>query len=146
MLVIDAQTGTILNAEHCYVVKDVPEQIAEGADSEIAEFAKFYGKSLSEIGQDTGWGDNKYRFTVSYSPNSLRDEADAMLDSEIYEHIDEPEDSGKCKSLLEWVKNEASDKELEEVAYWIMNADQVWNGFQNNVLESLYWYHQRKSQ
>ena len=137
-LLIDAVTGTILDVENCYIVddntltEDEARALDEGAsDSEIKAIAE-KGKSLWDMGRDTGWGDNAYRFTVSYSPLSLKDEALSLIESGMYE-----EDEEDFKRL-QWLTT-ATQEQLEQVAYWVMEDDNVWEGFKNNFLEALTW-------
>ena len=138
-IIIDAQTGTILSAEHCYVV-DTDTLTAEdesllevASDGELGELAQRAGKSLSKIGQDTGWGDNAYRFTVSYSPLSLRDEADAFIEGGVYSAGDSEYDA------LVWAKDIATTEQLEDISYFVMSNDGVWDGFRETFMEALTW-------
>lgn len=139
-LIFDAMTGTVVDADSCYVVEsdDLTDEYLEilhnGSDDERSQLGMQLGKRLNEIGQDTGWGDNKYRWTVSYSPKSLKDEADALLDGGIYEDAEDD----KYKSMLEWVANEATENELEEVSDLAMSADHVWDGFRENLMEAIH--------
>jgi hypothetical protein len=55
MLVIDAQTGTILNIDECYVVNtddiddtDV-EMLESGNDGDVAKVAEKYGTLITEL-------------------------------------------------------------------------------------------------
>ena len=146
-LIICSVTGTVLDLESCYIVDpselsdDDTVAIDEGSDADRSAIAIRAGISVEKMGWDTGWGDNKYRYTISYSPKSLRDEADSILDGGIY---DDPEDA-EYKTILEWVINEATEEELANVADWIMGADHVWDGFRQNLMEGLtYWYRESK--
>lgn len=138
-LIVCATTGTILNVEQCFLVDtdDLNESdsalLDNASDSEIGELAKRAGKSLLvTYGSDTGWGDNAYRFTVSYSPNSIRDEADAILDGGVY---DDPEDS-HIKEAMEWALT-AKTEELKVVGDYAMSDDHVWDGFRRNLVDAL---------
>ena len=139
-LIICAQTGTILHAEHCYVVEDgmtSPEAMElgiammEGDDSAIGNIAKTIGISVVKMGEGTGWGDNQYRWTVSYSPRSLRDEAYAYLEGGVYEESD-PE-----YAALVWVAEQATQEELESLSDDIMSHDSVWDGFRSALVEQV---------
>lgn len=136
-LIMDATTGTVLNVENCYVVdvEDLDESdskiLDEANDSEVATIAKKYGLPIVVWGHDTGWGDNQYRYTVSYSPLSIMDEARSLIDAGMY---DENEDE---YAILSWVINDATQEDLKEVTDWIMNYDSVWDGYKNNVLEGI---------
>lgn len=146
-LIIDSVTGTVLDLDSCYIVDpsklsdEETVAIDEGSDAERSEIALRAGISVEKMGWDTGWGDNKYRYTISYSPNSLRDEADSLLDGGIY---DDPEDA-EYRKILEWVVKEATQEELSNISDWIMGADHVWDGFRQNLMEGLtYWYRETK--
>lgn len=140
MLVIDAQTGTILNVEQCFIVDDSKlndkgrELLESGNDSDVSLVAQAFGTSLLEIGQDTGWGDNKYRYSVSYSPLSIRDEAQAWIDGGVIDQGDNLYDP------LMWIINDATDEELGAISYRIVTDDGVWDQFRrrlsDNILEA----------
>lgn len=136
-LLVDATTGTVLDIENCYIVDDQnlsdenKSTLENGSDSEIGALAIGFGKRLVTIGNDTGWGDNAYKFTVSYSPLSIKDEADALLDGGVYE--DDPD----IKDALMWVRDIAETEDLETIAYSIMSNDGVWDGYRNNAIESI---------
>jgi hypothetical protein len=138
-LIIDATSGTVLDAEDCYVVdteklSDIErDELESGSDSEIANIAQVNGIAIKKMGADTGWGDNAYRYTVSYSPLSIKDEADALLEGGIYES---PEDE-KYKRVLEWARSEAAEDQLQSISDFIMGHDGVWDGFRENLMEAL---------
>lgn len=138
-LLIDATTGTILDVSDCFIVdsddltKSEASALDEGTtDTEVGEIAKRRGKSLMEIGRDTGWGDNAYRYSVSYSPLSLKDEALSLIESGMYE-----EDEDEYKKLM-WV-TEATHDQLESISYLIMGQDDLWTGFKENFIDALNW-------
>lgn len=128
-LIIDAMSGTVLNADHCYVVEDSALTEDNYSDSELSEIAKA-GISVAQMGQDTGWGDNAYRYSVSYSPLSLRDEAQVYIDGGVYTEDDDEWEA------LNWAKN-ATAEELSEVSDYIMAYDGIWDDFRGNFIESL---------
>lgn len=149
-LIVDAQTDTILNIEHCYILTiddlddhdqatllDINED--SGADDDIVvEMAKRCGIKVTDMGDQTGWGDLTYTNAVAYSPKSLRDEANVLIDCEEWMRYDESE---LAKKALEWVDNKATTKELEELAGDIMQDDNVWNGYRENFVRNLIeWY------
>jgi len=69
-LLIDTTTGTVLNIEGCVIVEtDTLDDhdthlLDEASDSELCDIGKRNGISLKKIGDDTGWGDNKYRYST----------------------------------------------------------------------------------
>lgn len=118
---VHAGTGTIINAhDDVYVVtlpeEDDPEWFHE--DDEIIDLATTQGKRL-EL-NDLTWGN-----TVAYSPTAIRTEVRESL-GEYYP--DEP--------WLEWAEN-ATDDELNEVASYILQQDDVWQNFTINLVEGL---------
>lgn len=143
-LIIDSQTGTVLNVEHCYVVEtdglDVADSavLENGSDSELSDLARRLGKSIVKIGNDTGWGDNAYRFTVSYSPLSVKDEADALLEGGVY-----TTDDSEYEALV-WARDKATTEELEDIGYSVMNDDSLWSGFRENLIYALNWVYSQK--
>ena len=136
MLVIDAQTGTILNAEHCFIVDEdklndqSKADLDSGNDSEVGSVARTYGVSLMEMGHNTGWGDNKYGYTVSYSPLSIKDEAEAYIEGGVIT-ANEPE-----FEALMWVRN-LPPAQLEDISLYIINDESVWDGFRELFLEAV---------
>lgn len=139
--IIDTQTGTMVSAEYCYIVDDadISEDLNPMSDTELSELAEKVGVSLRKIAQDTGWGDNAYRFTVSYSPMSIKDEAYSLIDGMVYEEGDPEYES------LVWAST-AELSDLEDVSYAIMEQDSVWDGFRDNLTEMLTFIHKKKKE
>jgi hypothetical protein len=136
-LIIDAVTGTILNAEGCYIVEEKDILGEDLSDSEISALAERVGKSVQKMGTDTGWGDNSYRYSVSYSPLSLKDEADSLIEGGVFVK----EDSAYW--ALQWAMNEATQEQLEDISSYIMEHDSVWNDFRDNLLEGIMWLYKQ---
>lgn len=136
-LIIDKTTGTVLNIEGCVIVEtdDLDDHdshlLDEASDSELSSIGERYGISIQQMGNDTGWGDNKYRYTVSYSPLSIKDEVETLIDGGIY-----TEEDREWKAL-QWIQNEATKADLEDLSDWIMSSDGVWDGFKSNMMEWL---------
>lgn len=139
-LIIDATTGTVLDVGNCYIVE--AEHLVDDtySDSELAEIAEKHGKSVYEMGLNTGWGDNAYRYTVSYSPLSIRDEANAYLDGGVYAEADEE------YWALRWAGENAEIEELAELADEIMSDDAVWDGYKARFVEELRTYYAKKQE
>lgn len=138
--IIDAVTGTILDMASCYIVD--AELLGDDlmlTDSEAGELANEHGISVAQMARDTGFGDNAYRYTVSYSPLSIKDEAEALLDGVIYED-DEIE-----KKALTWARETATPDELRSVSDFIMGQDSVWDGFRENLIEALVWIYKENN-
>jgi hypothetical protein len=139
-LIIDTQTGTILNIEHCYIIEDTDlKEEYELTCDELQEVADRSGIYINKMGNDTGWGDNTYRYTVSYSPKSIKDEADSILEGGIYEEGDREYEA------LVWAKD-ADLNDLTDISDSIMSQDGVWNGFRENLTEMLVFIHALKKE
>jgi hypothetical protein len=133
--IIDATNGTILNMNDCYLVD--AELLGDDimlSDSEAQQLANEHGISVAQMARDTGFGDNAYRYTVSYSPLSIKDEADSLLEGGVYEEGDREYEA------LVWAKD-ADPKDLERVSNAIMSQDSVWDGFRENLTEMLTFIH-----
>jgi len=133
--IIDATNGTILNMNDCYIVD--AELLGDDiilSDSEAQELANKHGISVAKMARDTGFGDNSYGYTVSYSPLSIKDEADSLLEGGIYEESDREYEA------LVWAKD-ADPEELRVISDSIMSQDAVWNGFRENLTEMLVFAH-----
>lgn len=149
-LIVDALTGTIIDADTCYIV-DTEELSAEddallsgGSDSEASEVAQRVGVSVSQMGRDTGWGDNRYSWTVSYSPLTLKEEAQEMLGQLSMAYGDGKGDDEGLYNALVWASEEASLAELGTLADTIMAYDEeVWHGWKRNFSENLVDFHSR---
>lgn len=141
-LIIDATNGTILNMGDCYIVD--AELLGDDimlSDREAGELANTHGISVAEMARDTGFGDNKYRYTVSYSPLSIKDEAYSLLDGGIYE---DPEDEN-YKNALTWASEKATQEQLEAISNLIMGQDSVWNDFRENLMEGLMFIYKEEN-
>jgi len=128
-LIIDATTGTVLNADNCYVVDASVLTEDTYSDSELCDIAKT-GISVAVIGQDTGWGDNAYRYSISYSPLSIKDEAQTRLDAGMYDP-DEPE-----YEAMKWAVKASIDK-LQKVSSLIMEDNNTWCDYSTNIMLAL---------
>lgn len=138
--IIDAVTGTILDMASCYIVD--AELLGDDimlTDAEAGELANEHGISVAKMARDTGFGDNEYRYTVSYSPLSIRDEADSLLEGGVYEEGDREYEA------LVWAKD-ADLEDLRTVSDSIMSQDAVWDGFRENLTEMLVFIHALKKE
>ena len=93
-LIIDKTTGTVLNLEGCVIVEtdDLNDYdsalLEEASDSELSDIGERCGISIEQMGRDTGWGDNKYKWAVSYSPLSIKDETQMLVEGGVYTEED----------------------------------------------------------
>lgn len=140
-LIIDATTGTVLNIDDCYIVEteqldDHDTELLEVAsDGELSDIARRYGKSIKAIGQDTGWGDNKYAYSVSYSPLSIKDECESFIEGGIYDESD------REWHAVKWVLETATLEQIEDISSWVMSNEGVWNDYRSNMMEFLMLVH-----
>jgi hypothetical protein len=132
-LIIDATTGTVIAAENCYVVDDSALTEDNYSDSELCEIAKT-GKSVQSMGERTGWGDNAYSWSVSYSPLSIRDEAEVLIEGMVYVDGDPEYES------LVWVRT-ATQEQLEDISNYAMSHDGVWDGFRYAMTDAIMAIH-----
>ena len=131
-LIVDATNGTILNMNDCYIID--AELLGDDivlSDREVQELANEHGISVAKMARDTGFGDNAYRYTVSYSPRSIKDEADSLLDGGVF-----IEEDKEYKALL-WVKDEATPEELETITDGAMSNDSVWQEFRETLIPEI---------
>lgn len=135
-LIVDATNGTILNMSDCYIVDaEVFGDDLTLSDTEVQEIANEHGISVAQMARDTGFGDNAYRFTVSYSPLSIKDEADSLLEGGVYCEGD------REYSALMWVKETATVEELSVIGERIMSYDSVWEGFREALVNEVTFVH-----
>lgn len=137
--IIDATTGTVLDISNCFIVDAEHLGDDDHSDSELGTIAQVHGISVMAMARDTGNGDNKYRYTVSYSPLSIKDEAYSLLDGGVYEE-DEAE-----KKALTWASETATREQLETISNLIMGQDSVWNDFRENLMEGLMWVYKEEN-
>ena len=136
-LIIDKTTGTVLNLEGCVIVEtdDLNDHdshlLDEASDSELSDIGERCGISIEQMGRDTGWGDNKYKWAVSYSPLSIKDETQMLIEGGVYTEED------KEWKALQWVQTEATKADLEDLSDWIMSSESVWEGYRSNLMEWL---------
>jgi hypothetical protein len=136
-LIIDKTTGTVLNLEGCVIVEtdDLNDYdshlLEEASDSELSDIGERCGISIEQMGRDTGWGDNKYKWAVSYSPLSIKDETQMLVEGGVYTEED------KEWKALQWIQTEATKTDLEDLSDWIMSGDSVWDGYKSNLMEWL---------
>lgn len=131
-LIIDATNGTILNMNDCYIVDS--ELLGDDimlSDSEAQEIANEHGISVAKMARDTGFGDNSYAYTVSYSPKSIHDECLMFLEGGIYDETD------REWNAVKWVLETATQDQVENLSSWVVANDSVWNEYRSNLMEAL---------
>ena len=59
------------------------------------------------------------------------DEVETLIDGGIY-----TEEDREWKAL-QWIQNDATQQDLEDLSDWIMSGDSVWEGYKSNMMEWL---------
>lgn len=127
-----SQTGTYFPIGEAVIVDtDDRELDIYDLDNEF----RYRGPEIAEkIGRPIRLADNDLTFgnTMSFSPSALREEARALLDSGAITFLaDEDPVAGLCKWMLA-----ASDDQLNQVAEIALQADGLWDLFQETWIES----------
>ena len=145
-LIVCNVTGTVIPLDDCYLIDTemlsqgdsalLTDWDESGSDSIITELGTRVGKSVKEMLGSSGYGDATYANSVSYSPNSIRDEALVYVETWGDDWDDE-----QTSTALRWAID-ATPEELDEVSQYIMVSDDVWNGYKNNLITGLmsYWH------
>lgn len=100
----------------------------------LNDLANRYGKPIKKMLERNGYGDVSYLNSITYSPRSLRDEAEVILEVGAYDQ--DPE----TKRFLEWAKSTATNDELDDVAQYILNHDEMFSGYKDNFISGLIWF------
>lgn len=131
LMIFHAGTGTYfgLGDDDVYVIDpdkmtdemndeldDTGEMPAEAIDSEACVSWEEFMKNMNDL----TWSN-----CIAYSPTSIREELEETLS-----------DTYSGEEWLAWAEN-ASDDELNEVARYILSADDVWQNFTINLVEGL---------
>lgn len=141
-LVIDIVSGTVIDLDSCYLVdtEDLLSEeirlIEEGSDSDIIGVAITSGRSLDAILQTSGYGDVTIFNSVSYSPMHLRDEADAVIDS----ITGLPEENEHIYSYLKWVRDQATDDDLNIIGQLCLADDDAWRTFRTVFMSNVFYF------
>lgn len=133
--IVHEGTGTIISADECLIV-DVPDTVLDTLvkdggddyfdDEVIITLARDTGRLINKT--DLKWGN-----TIAYSPTALREEALAMIDGGYAENEDGLEE------VLNFVANVATDDELDIMASYILDSDDVWESYKSNLIEGAKW-------
>lgn len=131
--IVHIGTGTIIAADECLIV-DIPDEVTDELtehggddyfdDNLIISLAQDNGKPINTT--DLKWGN-----TISFSPTSLREEANAFIDGGIY-----GEGDSEYEAFV-WCANTATDDELSMVASYILDNDDLWDSYKTSVIDGL---------
>lgn len=75
--------------------------------------------------------------TISFAPSATREEAVALLESENY--ADEEQ-----RKQLEWVAHEATDDQLNLIASYILDGDEIWAYYASELRNAIDWAYNAK--
>lgn len=112
----------------------------------VVEFTDLTQKQQDAVTSDKGHGiglqygvpvadtDNTNSNCISYSPSAIRDEAGVLLDLALI-----------TAEEYEWVTKWATNDELDEVALYVLEGDDAWYGYRNNVSEGIRWKYEDSS-
>lgn len=129
-LIYHAGTGTYFDADDdVYIIdtKDLGESELEALDDDddsVLEFVVEDGRCSRFQYNDLTFGN-----TVAYSPSSIREE----IRESLWERYSENEDD---KTVLEWAEK-ATDKELDEIASYILQGDHIWTTYVDDLIDGL---------
>lgn len=139
-LIIDIQTGTVLDSQDCYVVigdnlSESDEHLLEnGSDHDIADVAVRNGLPLEPRAME------RVLFglhSVGYEPSALRAQASVMLiDYRDYE-------LKVSRDHLQWVASIATDGELGLLGSMCAEDDKSWVNYEEVFLNALAEYNSR---
>jgi hypothetical protein len=133
-LIVDIQTGTVLDSRNCYVVigedlNETDEHLLEnGSDHEIANVAILNGLPLEPRAMERVlYG----LHSVGYEPSALRAQASVMLDDYADYELTVSRDH------LQWVATQASDAELGILGSMCAEDDQSWVNYEKVFIHAL---------
>lgn len=113
----------------------IQELEREGVTLPMGDYNYAYGliENVRDNLTDLTWGN-----TIAYSPNAIREEVRESL----WEYYSDDE---QLRPVLEWVET-ASDEQLNEVASYILQNDEVWQSYSNSLLDGLIEGHKRNKE
>ena len=133
-LIVDIQTGTVLDSRNCYVVigedlNETDEHLLEnGSDYEIANVAILNGLPLEPRAMERVlYG----LHSVGYEPSALRAQASVMLDDYADYELTVSRDH------LQWVATQASDSELGILGSMCAEDDESWVNYEKVFIHAL---------
>jgi len=107
----------------------------ELTDDQQHEVISGNGKELGKtLGKSINHTDNSMRNCISYSPSALREEADLLFSNGFI-----------AREEYDWMTKWATDDELNDVAEYILNGDDAWSNYRDNVSEGIRWKYEDSS-
>lgn len=128
-LIVHIGTGTIIDPEDGVVAVDIAGLPDDADDADILAYAEEHGKRLNvHVTPDVKWGN-----IIAYSPVAVREEALEMIG------MGYAEGDSELAEVLNFVANTATDDELDEMASYILDSDEVWLSYKSNLIEGAKW-------
>ena len=134
-IIVNKHDGTVVGLDGSYIINTLdlsPEGqqlMAEwdesGSDSIVAELAE-HGKELKRVLGNCGFGDLNYGNSIAFSPEGLREEFQAKLDSGVWD------DDPVYQRALKF-----TDEELEAFGSYILGNDYIWNVYNEEINHNL---------
>lgn len=122
-LLVHIGTGTIVDLDDNCVFINPPESMNDADEDELVEYAMTHGRPVNtSVDPDVTYGN-----IVCYSPSALREEAREI----IHDITDE-----YTKEALQFVISKATDKDLYDMAGFILNGDAVWTTFRDDIIDA----------
>jgi len=130
--IINVTDGTVVGLEGCVLVddstfddkaKDIWNEWEQcGSDSDARELGEYAGKDLARILTNCGFGDLNYGNTIAFSPEALREEFQAKLDSGVWD------DDPYYQRALKF-----TDEELDAFGSYILGNDYIWTVYNEEI-------------
>lgn len=118
-LIYHVGSGTYFSAEDgVYVIES--DDLIESSITDLIE----NGTAKPLVLTDLEWGN-----CIAYSPRAIREEIDEMM-----EFISADDED---RQALEWAMNEATDEQLNNVATYILDDDQMWISYRANLIDGV---------
>lgn len=129
-IIYHAGTGTYFDAgDDVFIIdtKDLGESEIEAlkdGDDSVLDFVVEDGRCSRYQHNDLTFGN-----TIAYSPSAIREE----IRESLWESYSTNEDD---RTVLEWAEK-ASDKELDEIASYILQGDHIWTTYVEDLIDGL---------
>ena len=131
--VVHVGTGTIISADECVTVTltdEMANEITEHGGDDYFDEARIL-ELAEEIGTPLFTSDLTFGNTISFSPSALREEARYILASGMFSSDE------TWFFAMEWCINEATDDQLNAVASWMLDNDDIWTGYRATIMDGL---------
>lgn len=132
-------TGTWFASDEAVVIDT--DLLPEGTD-DLIDLLEIEGDEIAERYGRHLFADVTSGNAIHFTPSALREEANAKLNSGAFTS------DAQDEMILEWVSTQASDEELNNIAHWVLDNDEVWSWFNDQFWQGItehYNVHLQKS-